>query len=136
MSESKFTEFWLDPLLSPRNSIYTESSESCIHVIEISAIKHYERKIADLESIIACKLNENDEFGCEFVITKILNNKISARDARISELEDALKYIADEPSMNHWYSNDDGTKTNRWPSWSRKVANRILKKVDDSRIKK
>jgi hypothetical protein len=33
-NSNKAREFWLDPLLSPRNSIYTEPSESCIHVIE------------------------------------------------------------------------------------------------------
>lgn len=33
----KWREYWLDPLLSPRNSIYTEPSETCIHVIEYEA---------------------------------------------------------------------------------------------------
>ena len=52
MSEVKneWKEFWIDPLLSPSNSVYTEPSESCIHVIEHSAYQAAQARIEELEN--------------------------------------------------------------------------------------
>lgn len=52
----KWREYWLDPLLSPRNSIYTEPSETCIHVIEYTAFEHAATKCEEAQSeLLSCR---------------------------------------------------------------------------------
>lgn len=72
-----------------------------------SAEEIYQKQISDLKSIIAKELSENDEFGCEFVIKNILDDKIKILKSAI------LKVI----EMNYQQAEDcygDRSKADKW----------------------
>jgi len=93
----KWREYWLDPLLSPRNSIYTEPSETCIHVIEYAAFEHAATKCEEAQSELLIQRKALD------VVIKIgvegqtqINRKLSAENEKLKAENEKLKSIIDK----------------------------------------
>lgn len=84
-------EFWLDPLLSPPNSIYTEPSEYCIHTIEIAAVEQLKAENEKLKSLFSVQLDmleQNKQMSTEI---EKLKSKLKVAETALNDLFNKAK---------------------------------------------
>lgn len=88
-NEGKPREYWIDPLLSPPNSVYTEPSESCIHVIEYSAFESAQARIKELEAQLEIAIQALEKYrGVKRVIMHIYGGDyVLVADEALSKLK-------------------------------------------------
>lgn len=64
-------------------------------------LKQKELELENLKKIIAKELSENDEFGSEFVIKQILENKIQSLSNKLAKYSVAIKVLREALNDAH-----------------------------------